>query len=135
MALSIYEKELLALVIGVKKWRAYLVGKPFTVKTNQQSLKYLLEQKIGTPAKQKWFDKLLGYAFVVKYEKGKDNLVADALSRKVDFDDCASDGVSNAHWRGGGVLCMVSFPSSAWLTDLKASYASDQQVQGIFQAF
>ena len=30
---------------------------------------------------------------------------------------------------------MVSFPSSAWLTDLKASYASDQQVQGIFQAF
>ena len=78
---------------------------------------------------------MLGYAFVVKYENGKDNLVADALSRKVDFDDCASDGVSNAHWRGGGVLCMVSFPSSAWLTDLKASYASDQQVQGIFQAF
>ena len=97
MALSTYEKELLALVIAVKRWRAYLVGKPFTVKTNQQSLKYLLEQKIGTPAQQKWFDKLLGYAFVVKYEKGKDNLVADALSRKVDFDDRASDGVSDAH--------------------------------------
>ena len=30
---------------------------------------------------------------------------------------------------------MVSFPSPAWLTDLKANYASYQQVQDIFQAF
>ena len=66
------------------------MGRPFIVKTDQQSLKYLLEQKIGTLAQQKWFAKLLGYAFVVKYKKGKDNLVADALSRKADFDDCTS---------------------------------------------
>lgn len=30
---------------------------------------------------------------------------------------------------------MVSFPFPAWLTDLKASYGFDQQVQDIFQAF
>ena len=58
--------------------------------------------------------------------------MADALSRKVDFDDCTSCGVSEAH---EGVLCMVSFPSLAWLTDLKASYASKQQVQDIYQTF
>ena len=58
--------------------------------------------------------------------------MADALSRKADFDDCTSCGVSDAH---KGSLCMVSFPSPAWLTDLKASYTFDQQVQDIFQAF
>ena len=129
LALSTCEKELLALVIAFKRWRAYLVGKPFTVKSDQQSLKYLLEQKIGTSTQQKWFAKLLGYNFVVEYKKGKDNLVADALSRKVEIEDIDLDGENS-----GGVLCMISFPTPAWLTDLKASCATDQLVQSIFQA-
>jgi hypothetical protein len=41
--LSTYEKELLALVLFVKKWRPYLLGKAFVIKTDQQSLKRLLE--------------------------------------------------------------------------------------------
>ena len=82
--LSTYEKELLALVLSVKKWRPYLLGKSFVIKTDQQSLKHLLEQRVGTPMQQKWITKLLGYPFVVEYKKGKENLVADALSRQVD---------------------------------------------------
>lgn len=58
--LSSYETELLALVIAVKKWRPYLLSKPFVVRTNHQSLKILLEQRIATPAQQKWLAKLLG---------------------------------------------------------------------------
>ena len=122
LALSTYEKKLLALVIAVKRWRAYLISMPFIFKIDQHSLKYLLEQKIGTPAQQKWFAKLLGYVFVMEYKKGKDNLVADALFRKADFEDCTSWEFVEAH---KGVLCMVSFPSPAWLTDLKASYVFD----------
>jgi hypothetical protein len=82
--LSTYEKELLALVLSIKKWRPYLLDKVFVIKTDQQSLKHLLEQRVGTPMQQKWITKLLGYPFVVEYKKGKENVVADALSRQAD---------------------------------------------------
>ena len=52
LSLSTYEKELLALVVAVKKWRPYLLGRPFVIKTDHQSLKYLLEQRVGTLAQQ-----------------------------------------------------------------------------------
>ena len=47
--LSTYEKELMALVLSIKKWRPYLFGQNFVTKTDQQSLKHLLEQRIGIP--------------------------------------------------------------------------------------
>ena len=59
--LSTYEKELLALALAIKKWRPYLFATTFIIKTDQQSLKYILEQRVGTPMQQKWisffFDK------------------------------------------------------------------------------
>jgi hypothetical protein len=46
--MSTYEKELFTLVIAIQKWRPYLLGQSFVVKTDQQSLKFLLMQKVGT---------------------------------------------------------------------------------------
>uniref|UniRef100_A0A2N9H581 Reverse transcriptase/retrotransposon-derived protein RNase H-like domain-containing protein n=1 Tax=Fagus sylvatica TaxID=28930 RepID=A0A2N9H581_FAGSY len=84
--LSTYEKELLALVFSVKKWKPYLFATIFTIKTDQQSLKHILEQRVGTPMQQKWISKLLRYHFVVEYKQDKENKEADALSRKEDTD-------------------------------------------------
>lgn len=81
-ALSTYEKELMAVVLVVLKWRYYLIGRHFLIKTDHQSLKYLLEQRVGTPFQQKWITKLLGFDYTILYKSGKDNLAADALSRK-----------------------------------------------------
>ena len=41
--LSTYEKEFLALITAVKRWRPYLLGKPFIIRTDHQSLKFLLD--------------------------------------------------------------------------------------------
>lgn len=51
--LSTYEKEFLTLVLAIRKWRHYLLGHNFKVRTDQQALKYLLEHRVGTPFQQK----------------------------------------------------------------------------------
>lgn len=81
LKLSTYEKEMIAVVKSVRKWRPYLLGKSFTVRTDQRSLKYLLEQRITTPAQARWLPKLLGYDYQVEYKKGSENKAADSLSR------------------------------------------------------
>ncbi|KAK4382273.1 Retrovirus-related Pol polyprotein from transposon [Sesamum angolense] len=82
LSLSVYEKEMMAIVVAVQKWRPYLIGRHFTIKTNHQSLKYLLEQRISTPSQQKWLSKLMGYEYTINYNKGKGIVVVDALSRQ-----------------------------------------------------
>jgi hypothetical protein len=41
-----------------------------------------LEQRLSSEEKQKWVTKMLGYEFEIIYKKGKQNVVADAISRK-----------------------------------------------------
>ena len=49
-ALSVYEKEMLAVLTTVKKWNAYLLGRHFQIKTDHHSLKFLFDQRTNTPA-------------------------------------------------------------------------------------
>ena len=85
LLLSTYEKEMLAIVKAIKKWRPYLLGKPFIVRTDHKSLKYLLEQRITTPAQTRWLPKLLGYDYKIEYKRGPENQGADSLSRVIEF--------------------------------------------------
>ena len=80
-SLSAYEKELLAVVLALQKWRGYLLDRHFKIRTDHFSLKYVLDQRITTPFQSKWLPKLLGFDYETEYKKGKDNVVADALSR------------------------------------------------------
>eukprot|EP00253_Pinus_taeda_P007046 PITA_07046 len=66
----------------VDTWRPYLLGRHFQIRTDHHSLKYFLEQRLSSPQRNKWLAKMLGYDYEIIYKKGKDNRVADALSRQ-----------------------------------------------------
>lgn len=96
---SIYEKELMAIVFAVLRWRPYLRGRRFIVRTDQLSLKFLLEQRIVGEEYQKWVTKLMGYDFDIQYRSGASNRVADALSRVSDQVECTTLVVPQwQHW-------------------------------------
>jgi hypothetical protein len=80
LVLSTYEREMLAFVTAFQKWRPYLLGHRFVVRTDHCRLKFLWDQTIATEAQQRWLIKLIGYDFVIECKKGDDNRAADALS-------------------------------------------------------
>ncbi|GKB02773.1 putative mitochondrial protein [Tanacetum coccineum] len=79
-SLSTYEKELLAIIHALHKWRGYLLDMHFIIKTNHFSLKYLLEQRITTPTQMKCLPKLIGFNYDIMYKKGSENGIVDAHS-------------------------------------------------------
>ncbi|KAL4026029.1 hypothetical protein IC575_014436 [Cucumis melo] len=80
-ARPVYERELMAVILAVQRWRPYLLRGKFKVKIDQKSLKFLLEQRVIQPQYKNWIAKLLGYSFEVVYKPGAENRAADALSR------------------------------------------------------
>ena len=104
---STYEKELMAIVLSVHQWRNYLLGWQFHIRTDHKSLKYLLKQCISTLDQQKWLVKLMGFDYEIEYRPGRENVVADALSR--------------LHRE----LTAISCPQPTWLTMVRREAQND----------
>lgn len=109
LGLSVYEKELLA----IQKWRPYLICGTFVIRTDQKSLKHLLEQKISTPLQHKYLSKLLGFNYIIEYKRGTENQAADALSKR-DTD---------------GELTQITSMQPLWMQEVIQSYEGDELAQ------
>jgi hypothetical protein len=118
MGKSIYEKEMLVILHVVDLWRPYLLGKHFQIKTDHQSLKYFLEQRISSPEQQIWVTKLFGCDYEIIYKKGKDNVVVDALSRKYDDE---------------GSTFSLSFIVPDWLQVVRQEWLQDPKSSHLIQ--
>ncbi|KAK8708384.1 hypothetical protein V6N13_059426 [Hibiscus sabdariffa] len=76
-------QELLALVRALEVWRHYLLPKKFVIHTDHESLKWLNGQGNLSKRHARWVEFIESFPYVIKYKKGKDNIVADALSRRL----------------------------------------------------
>eukprot|EP00253_Pinus_taeda_P024182 PITA_24182 len=65
---SIYDKEMLAIMHALAKFRQYLVGNKFRVRTNHNSLRFFLEQKQLQERQQKWISKIQAYDLDIEYK-------------------------------------------------------------------
>jgi len=77
-----HDLELTVVVLALKIWRHYLVGRSFTLKSYHQSLQYLFTQRDLNARQRQWSEFLSEYDFGISYIKGKENVVADVLSRR-----------------------------------------------------
>ena len=77
------EKEFLAVVFALEKFRSYIVGSLVTIFTDHAALKYLLSKQDTKPWLTRWILLCEEFNLTIKDKKGVENVVADHLSRLV----------------------------------------------------
>lgn len=78
---SAIEKELLAIDWACKYFRPYLFGRKFTLYTDHKPLTFALNLKTTNDRLVKMKLRLEQFNYDIKYRPGKQNIVADSLSR------------------------------------------------------
>lgn len=78
---SVTERQCLAVVMYVKKFRPYIELMPFTVITDHSSLKWLMANKELSGRLARWSLLLQGHSFEIEHRRGRQNVVPDTFSR------------------------------------------------------
>src|ERR1700694_858223 len=81
-SLSYQDRELLAVVQTLEKYEPELLGTKFFVVTDHQALIYWSSKRLLSTRQVRWSDFLANFDITFQYRRGKENVVADALSRK-----------------------------------------------------
>jgi hypothetical protein len=79
---STYDKKLYALIRCLETWQHYLWFKEFVIHSYHESLKHIHSQEKLICRHVKWVEFIESFPYVIKHKKGKENIIADALSRR-----------------------------------------------------
>ncbi|WVZ70642.1 hypothetical protein U9M48_019290 [Paspalum notatum var. saurae] len=85
---STYDKELYALVRTLHTWQHYLWHREFIIHSDHEALKHIRTQTNLNRRHANWVEFIESFPYIIKHKNGKDNVIADALSRrytKLDF--------------------------------------------------
>jgi hypothetical protein len=114
---STYDKEAIDIIEALKKWKHYLTEASLILSIDQQSLKYMGDQRLVLGIQHKLLIKLMGYNYKIEYKKGKENGTTDALSRR----------------HVAGAINAISIVVPSWVTDVQASYMGDPKCKELEQ--
>ena len=80
---NVTRKELLALVTFVRKFRQYLLGRPFTIRSDHAALQWLRKTPEPIGQQARWLEILEEFDFQVQHRPGTQHSNADSLSRRI----------------------------------------------------
>ena len=108
------EKEFLAVVFALEKFRSYIVGSPVTIFTDHAALKYLLSKQDTKPRLTRWILLCQEFNLTIKDKKGVENVVADHLSRLVPESDSHDIPIGDS-FPDEQLFALVHYP---WYADI-----------------
>lgn len=93
---SATERECLAVILSVEKFRPYIDGVKFTVVTDHAALKWLMGLKDPSGRLARWAIRLQAYEMEIVHKPGKHMELPDALSRAMDLIDIKAETTSDS---------------------------------------
>ena len=124
----IHEKELLAVVRALKKWRSDLMGAEFMVYTDHRTLENFDSQRDLSRRQLRWQEFLSQYDFSFIYIHGEDNTVTDALScvaPNAFLDENTDDLPPHAIWSNSINAVLSVTTDTSVLADIIQGYKLD----------
>ena len=89
-------KELLAVVVFTRRFRHYLLGRQFTLRTDHGSLTWLMRFRTLGGQLARWLEELSQYDMVIQHRPGKQHANADGLSRIPPAEECCTQSCAGS---------------------------------------
>ena len=126
---TVREQEMLAIICALKEWRHYLHGSKFKIITDHDSLKYIDTQKNQLSSRQaRWAEFMSQFDYDIIYRQGKDNIVADTLSRRPDHKNNNNNQNSSNHISLNNLNASnIIIDDDSLLKEIKNGYKKDRK--------